>query len=55
MNIDLYLHVKISDMKSQTYNEIIRELEQKLSDLRVQTQNFIELTEIAIGLCRRDG
>ncbi len=55
MNIDPYLHVKIPDMKSQIYNEIIRELEQKLSDLKVQTQNFIELTKIAIGLCRRAG
>lgn len=38
-------------MKSQTYDEINRGLEQELSELKAQTQDFIELTEMAIGLC----
>ena len=38
-------------MKTQTYNEIIRKLEQELSLLKTQTQDFIELTEMAMGLC----
>jgi len=38
-------------MNHQSYQETIRVLEETLSQLKVQTQDFVELTEKAIGLC----
>jgi len=38
-------------MDNQSYNKTIEELEETLSQLKTQTQNFVELTEKAMGLC----
>jgi len=38
-------------MKTQTYHDTIKELEEELSLLKAHTQDFIELSERAIGLC----
>ncbi|WP_321346133.1 RteC domain-containing protein [uncultured Draconibacterium sp.] len=38
-------------MDNQSYNKTIEELEETLSQLKTQTQDFVELTERAMGLC----
>ncbi|WP_346860831.1 RteC domain-containing protein [uncultured Draconibacterium sp.] len=38
-------------MDNQSYNKTIEELEETLSQLKTQTQDFVELTEKAMGLC----
>lgn len=39
------------NMKIQIYHYIIKELEDELSHLKIYTQDFIGLTDRAIGLC----
>ncbi|WP_319232006.1 RteC domain-containing protein [Draconibacterium orientale] len=38
-------------MNNQSYNKTIEQLEETLSQLKTQTQDFVELTEKAMGLC----
>ena len=38
-------------MDIHKYNETIYQLEETLSQLKTQTQDFVELTEKAMGLC----
>ena len=40
-------------MDHQTYNEIIKRLENKLATLEIHSHTFIEATEKAIGLCNK--